>query len=95
MTPRIAARTCSFPNGTLTEYGYDPLSRLSLIRLKLGATVLNDIAYESNDLNNRTSRTENGTRLEYAYDHLSRLDTVTQTLPTNVLTWSQLVSTDS
>lgn len=74
-----------FPNGTTTEYGYDPLSRLSLIRLKRGATVLNDIAYESNDLNNRTSRTENGTRLQYTYDDLSRLDTVNQTLPTSVL----------
>ena len=39
----------TFPNGTTTEYSYDLLSRLSLIRLKQGATVLNDIAYESND----------------------------------------------
>jgi RHS repeat-associated protein len=74
-----------FPNGTTTEYGYDLLSRLSLIRLKRGATVLNDIAYESNDLNNRTSRTENGTRLQYGYDDLSRLLTVNRTLPTVAL----------
>ena len=74
-----------FPNGTTTEYGYDLLSRLSLIRLKRGATVLNDIAYESNNLNNRTSRTENGMRLEYAYDDLSRLNTVNRTLPTAAL----------
>ena len=71
----------AFPNGTTTEYSYDGLSRLSLIRLKKGAVVLNDIAYESNDLNNRTSRTENGTRLQYTYDDLSRLDLVEKTLP--------------
>jgi RHS repeat-associated protein len=75
----------SFPNGTTTEYSYDLLSRLSLIRLKLGATVLNDIAYESNDLNNRTARTENGTRLQYGYDDLSRLLNVNRTLPTAAL----------
>ena len=67
-------QSVSFPNTTTTEYGYDLLSRLSLIRLKRVATVLNEISYESNDLDNRTSRTENGTRLEYEYDELSRLE---------------------
>lgn len=71
-----------FPNGTTTEYGYDSLSRLTLLRLKRGAIVLNDIAYESNNLDNRISRTENGTRLEYEYDDLSRLEWVDRTAPT-------------
>jgi YD repeat-containing protein len=75
-------QSVSFPNGTTTEYAYDTLSRVAQVRLQHGATTLNDIAYESNDLNNRTSRTENGTRLEYTYDALSRLDTVQQTQPT-------------
>jgi RHS repeat-associated protein len=75
----------SFPNGTTTQYGYDLLSRLALVRLTRGATVLSDIAYESNDLGNRTSRTENGTRLEYGYDLLSRLETVDRTLPIPVV----------
>ena len=57
------------------------MARLSLVRLKRGVTVLNEITYESNDLNNRTSRTENGTRLQYGYDDLSRLLTVNRTLP--------------
>ena len=75
-------QSVSFPNTTTTEYGYDSLSRLSLIRLKRGATVLNEIAYESNDLSNRTSRTENGIRLGYDYDDLSRLEWVDRTAPT-------------
>jgi RHS repeat-associated protein len=74
-----------FPNGTTTEYSYDLLSRLSLVHLKRGATVLNDVAYESNDLNNRTARTENGVRLQYGYDNLSRLLAVNRTLPTAAL----------
>ena len=83
-TPDAAHRrqTMTFPNGTTTEYEYDLLSRLSRIRLKRGAVVVSDIAYESNDLDNRTSRAEDGTRLQYGYDELSRLLTVDRTLPT-------------
>ncbi len=62
------------PNGTRSEFAYDPRHRVAAVVHRSGGTVLASEIY-TRDLLGNTTRVEraDGSRLEYAYDALSRL----------------------
>ena len=65
-----------YPNGTLTEYGYDTLNRLIAVETRtLSGTVLGSYSYTLNSKGQRTHVEEQptGRVIDYAYDAADRL----------------------
>lgn len=63
-------------NGVVTQYGYDPRSRVeSLVQTNAGGTALNTFGYGYDQNDNITSTTQNAQANQFTYDALNRIKT--------------------
>lgn len=71
-------QTLSFPNGAVTQYGYDAegMSRLVTLDVQHGATVVASLEYAYDDAGNRTRKQVDALAEDYGYDALDRLRSV-------------------
>ncbi len=66
-------RSLAYPNGAVTTYTPDLLSRLENVKTMVGSNPITEWAYTYNAMGNRTSRSAADSRLDYSYDPVDRL----------------------
>jgi len=70
----------TYPNGVITGYDYDTLSRVTDVITTQGPTVIARTSYTYDPAGNRLTKNTDAFTEEYTYDPLDRLQTVTREL---------------